>query len=155
MHPYEWGILGVKAIALLLAIGRTIPSQSLTSAGCFACKQDSGRAIASGIRRQCRTAPTGLRRTRRRSIVKAAALYTLGLAPGFNIDSRSRQAQFYQSPNSQEPNFRATAVESERELTSTPNNSYGTLAKTIKTINCSFLPPYNVYLTWLAMGLAH
>ena len=155
MHPYEWGILGVKAIALLLAIGRTIPSQSLTSAGCFACKQDSGRAIASGIRRQCRTAPTGLRRTRRRSIVKAAALYTLGLAPGFNIDSRSRQAQFYQSPNSQEPNFRATAVESERELTSTPNNSYGTLAKTIKTINCSFLPPSYVYLTWLAMRLAH
>jgi hypothetical protein len=29
MHPYEWGILGVKAIALLLAIGRTIPSRLL------------------------------------------------------------------------------------------------------------------------------
>jgi len=57
------------------------------------------------------------------------------LAPGFNIDSRSRQAQFYQSPNSQEPNFRAKAVESERELTSTPSKSSGTLAKTIKTIN--------------------
>jgi hypothetical protein len=27
------------------------------------------------------------------------------------------------------------AVESERSLTSTPKNSYGTLAKTIKTIN--------------------
>ncbi|MEG4114130.1 MULTISPECIES: hypothetical protein [unclassified Microcoleus] len=40
MHPYEWGILGVKAIALLLAIGRTIPSRSSTSAGCFACKQE-------------------------------------------------------------------------------------------------------------------
>ena len=37
MHPYEWGILGVKAIALLLAIGRMIPSPSSTSAGCFAC----------------------------------------------------------------------------------------------------------------------
>jgi hypothetical protein len=36
MHPYEWGILGVKAIALLLAIGRTIPSPSSTSADCFA-----------------------------------------------------------------------------------------------------------------------
>ncbi len=68
-------------------------------------------------------------------IVKAAALYTLGLAPGFNIDSRERQAQFYPSPNSQEPDFRALAVESDRELTSTPNNSYGTFAKTIKTIN--------------------
>src|SRR4028119_1024358 len=44
---------------------------------------------------------------------------------------------------------------SERELTSTPNNSCGTLAKTIKTINCSFLPPSYVYLTWLAMRLAH
>jgi hypothetical protein len=72
---------------------------------------------------------------------QAAVLYTLGLAPSFNIDSRSRQAQFYQSPNSQEPNFRALVVESERSLTSTPNNSCGTLAKTIKTINCSFLPP--------------
>ena len=40
MHPYEWGILDVKAIALLLAIGRTISSRSSTSAGCFACKQE-------------------------------------------------------------------------------------------------------------------
>jgi hypothetical protein len=78
-------------------------------------KQDSGRAIASGIRYQCRTAPTGLRRTRRRFIVSQAFLHTLGIALGFNIDSRSRQAQLY--------------------LTSTPNNSYGNLAKTIKTIN--------------------
>jgi hypothetical protein len=57
-------------------------------------------AIASGIRRQCRTARTRMRRAMIRSIVKAAALYTNWLAPGFNIDSRSRQAQFYQSPNS-------------------------------------------------------
>jgi len=40
MHPYEWGILGVKAIALLLAIGRTISSIASTSVGCFACKQE-------------------------------------------------------------------------------------------------------------------
>ena len=33
------------------------------------------------------------------------------------------------------PDFRAKAFESDRELTSTPNNSYGTFAKTIKTIN--------------------
>ena len=76
MHPYEWGILGVMAIALLLAIGRVIPSRSSTSAGCFACKQDSGRAKALGVRRQCRTAPTGLCRAMIRSIVKAAVVYT-------------------------------------------------------------------------------
>jgi hypothetical protein len=72
------------------------------------------------------------------SVVKAAALYTNWLTPGFNIDSRERKAQFYQSPNSQESNFRAKAVESDRSLTSTPNNSSGTLAKTIKTIFSSF-----------------
>jgi len=92
-------------------------------------------AIALGIRRRCRTASTRIRRAMPCSIVKAAALYTNWLAPGFNIDSRSRQAQFYQSPNSQEPNFLLLAAQSERELTPTPNNSYGTLAKTIKTIN--------------------
>ncbi len=52
-------------------------------------------------------------------------------------------------------NFRAKAVESDRSLTSIPNNSYGTLAKTIKTINWSFLPPSYVYLTWLAMRLPY
>ncbi len=138
-----------------LTIGRAIPSRSSTSAGCFACKQDSGRAIASGIRRRYSTAPTRMRRAMLHSIVKTAALYTNRLAPGFNIDSRSRQAQFYQSPNCQYPNCGALAVESDRSLTSTPKNSYGTLAKTIKTINCSFLPPYNVYLTWLAMRLPY
>jgi hypothetical protein len=82
-----------------------------------------------------------MRRAMPCSIVKAAALYTNWLAPGFNIDSRERVYSERQSPNSQEPNFRSLAVESERSLTSTPKNSYGTLAKTIKTINCSFLPP--------------
>jgi hypothetical protein len=118
-------------------------------------KQDSGRAKALGVRRQCQTAPTRMRRGMPCLIVKAAALYTNWLAPGFNIDSRERQVQFYPCPNSQEPDFRAKAFESDRELTSTPNNSYGTFAKTIKTINCSFLPPYNVYLTWQARRLVH
>jgi hypothetical protein len=145
----------VQGDRVRLAIGRTIPSPSSTSAACKIANRIAGRDRAWGVRRRCRTAPTGLRRARRRSIVKAAILYINWLAPGFNIDSRSRQVQFYQSPNSQEPNFRAKAVESERELTSTPNNSYGTLAKTIKSINCSFLPPYNVYLTWLAMRLPY
>jgi len=131
----------VQGDRVRLAIRRTIPSRSSTSAGCLWANRRARRDRASGVHHQCRTAPTGLCRARRRSIVKAAALYTNWLAPGFNIDSHSRQAQFYQSSNSQEPNFRAKAVESERSLTSTPNNSYGTLAKTIKTINWSFLPP--------------
>jgi hypothetical protein len=38
-------------------------------------------------------------------IVKAAALYTNWLAPGFNIDSRERQAQFYPSSNCPRPIF--------------------------------------------------
>ncbi|WP_150111764.1 hypothetical protein [Oscillatoria nigro-viridis] len=38
--PHECGNPKCKAIALLLAIGRTIPSPSSTSAGCFACKQE-------------------------------------------------------------------------------------------------------------------
>ena len=137
-----------------LAIERTIPSPSSTSAGCFAGKQDSGRAKALGIRRQCRTAPTGLCRAMPCSIVKAAVLYINWLDPGLNIDSRERVYSERQSPNCP-LNFRALASQSKRELTPTPNNSYGTLAKTIKTINCSFLPPYNVYLTWLAMRLAY
>jgi hypothetical protein len=93
-------------------------------------------------------------RARRRSIVKAAALYTNWLAPGFNIDSREWVYSERQSPNCP-LNFRALAAQSKRELIPTPNNSYGTLAKTIKTINCSFLPPSYVYLTWLAMRLAY
>src|SRR4028118_798771 len=141
MHPYEWGILGVKAIALGWLSDERFPRACSTSADCFACKQDSGRAKALGVRRQCRTAPTGLCRVRRRSFVTKAVVYTNRLAPGFKSDSRSRQAQFYQSPNSQEPNFRAKAVESERSLTSTPNNSSGTLAKTTKPTTCSFLHP--------------
>jgi len=64
-------------------------------------QQDSGRAIASGIRHQCRTAPTGLCRARRRSIVKAAALYTNWHALGFNIDSRERVYSERQNPNSE------------------------------------------------------
>jgi hypothetical protein len=135
MQPYEWGILGVKAIALGWLSDERFPRACSTSAGCFACKRDRGRAKALGVRRQCRTAPTGLCRARRRSIVKAAVLYTNWLAPGFNIDSRSCQAQFYQSPNSQEPDFRALVAQSVRKLTSISNYSHRTLAKTIKTIN--------------------
>jgi hypothetical protein len=46
--PHECGNPNCKAIARRLAIERTIPWRSSTSAGCFACKQDSGCAIAHG-----------------------------------------------------------------------------------------------------------
>jgi hypothetical protein len=90
-----------KAIALGWLSDERFPRACSPSADCFVCKQDSGRAKALGVRRRYSTAPTRMRRARRGSIVKAAALYTNWLAPGFNIDSRSRQAQFYQSPNSE------------------------------------------------------
>jgi len=67
MHPYEWGILGVKAIALGWLSDERFPRACSTSADCFACKQDSGRAIARGASAAFgRTAPTRMRRTRRR-----------------------------------------------------------------------------------------
>jgi hypothetical protein len=129
--------------------------------GCKIANRIAGRDRASDIRHRCQTAPTGLCRAMPCSIVKAAALYTNWLAPGFNIDSRKRVYSERQKRTASvkiqtaSVHFRLKAVESERELTSTPNNSYGTLAKTIKTINCSFLPPSYVYLTWLAMRLVH
>ncbi len=83
-----------------------------------------------------------MRRARRRSIVKVAVLYTNWLAPGFNIDSgerayseRQKRTASVKIQTASESNFRLKAALSERELTSTPNNSYGTLAKTIQTIN--------------------
>ena len=130
MHPYECGNPKCKAIAPGLAIGRMISSRSSTSIGCFACKQDSGRAKALGVRRRCRTAPTGLRRARRRSIVKAVALYTNWLAPGFLSDSRERVYSERQSPNCP-LNFLPKASQSVRELTSTSNCSHRSLAKTL------------------------
>ena len=105
-----------------LALARHQPTASLAA-------QDSGRAKALGIRRQCRTGPTGLCRTRRRSFVKAAVLYTNRLAPGFNIDSRERVYSERQSPNCP-LNFPALASQSVRELTSISNCSHRSLAKT-------------------------
>jgi hypothetical protein len=103
--PHECGNPKCKAIALLLAIERTIPSRSSTSAGCFACKQDSGRAIASGIRRQCRTAPTRMRRARQCSRKGGCAVHQL--AHSWLLE-RLAGAQFYPCPNCP-LNFRALA----------------------------------------------
>ncbi len=99
--PHECGNPNCKVIASGWLSDERLPHHHRHQSAASLAAQDSGRAKALGIRHQCRTAPTRMRRARRRSIVKAAALYTNGLAPSFNIDSRSRQVQFYQSPNSE------------------------------------------------------
>jgi hypothetical protein len=147
MHPYEWGILGVKAIALLLAIERTIPSPSSTSVGCFACKQDSGRAKALGVRRRCRTAPTGLYRkggcpvhqlTRSwlqerltRASVKRASKSKLPIKLSSLGFPECAQANF---------NFQLFSSQS---------------CKNPKLVKSAQIRLLYVYLTWLAMRLAH
>ena len=139
-----------------LAIGRTIPSRSSTSAGCFACKQE-GKARSPVGR------PPPMPNCTNCLVSCPAKLHRKGGCPVHRLARSWLQYRLTLASStvllkSKLPlsNFRALAVESERELTSTPNNSYGTLAKTIKkTINCSFLPPSYVYLTWLAMLLAH
>ncbi len=52
-------------------------------------------------------------------------------------------------------NFLLLVAQSERELTPNCNYSHSSLAKTIKTINWSFLPPSYVYLTWQARRLPY
>ena len=84
--PLWMGNPRFKGIALGWLSDERFPRACSTSAGCFACKQDSGRAKALGICHRCRTAPTGLCRARQRSFVKAAVVYTDRLAPGFKSD---------------------------------------------------------------------
>jgi len=108
-----------------LALARHQPAASLANRIAGARKLLASAAFG-------RTAPTGLRRARQRSFVTQAVVYTNRLAPGFLSDWQEHSSILVQTAPS---NFRALAVESERELTSTSNNSYGTLAKTIKTIN--------------------
>jgi len=84
--PHECGNPKCKARALGWLSDERFPRACSTSAGCFACKHNSGRAKALGARRQCRTAPTGLCRTRQRSFVTKAVVYTNRLAPGFKSD---------------------------------------------------------------------
>ena len=79
-----------------LTIGWTIPSRSSTSAGCFACKQDSERDRASGIRLQYWTAPTGLRRARQCSRKGGCAVHQLAHSW---LQERLAGANFYPSPN--------------------------------------------------------
>jgi hypothetical protein len=154
MHPYEWGILDVKAIALGWLSDERFPRDHRHQP---AASLANRRARRDHIRHpppmpNCTNSNASCPATLHRKggcpvhqLARSWLQYRLTLASS-TVLSKSKL------PLS---NFRAKAVESERELTSTPNNSSGTLAKTIKTINCSFLPPSYVYLTWLAMRLAH
>ncbi|MEG4294501.1 hypothetical protein Q5692_37455 [Microcoleus sp. C2C3] len=107
MHSYEWGILGVKAIALGWLSDERFPRDHRHQPAASLAAQDSGRAIASGIRHQCRTAPTGLCRARQCSFVKAAVVYTNRLAPDFKSDWQEHSSIQVQTAPS---NFLALAV---------------------------------------------
>jgi hypothetical protein len=87
--PHECGNPKCKVIALGWLSDERFPRDHRHQP---AASEQTGRAGAKalGLRRRCRTAPTRMCRARRRSIVKAAVLYTNWLAPGFNIDSRER-----------------------------------------------------------------
>jgi len=136
MHPYEWGILGVKAIALLLAIGRTIPSRLLDISRLLRLL----RRIA-GARSRVGHPPLSAEQHQLECVVSGDALSI----QGFPVHQLARSWLQYRLTlasstvlsKSKLPllNFLLLAAQSERELTSTPNNSSGTLAKTIKTIN--------------------
>jgi len=149
-------ILGVKAIALGWLSDERFPRACSTSADCFACC-----AILAGARSRVGHPPLSAEQHQLECVVPGDALSIQGEP----VHPRARSWLQYRLTlasstvisKSKLPlsNFRAKAVESERELTSTPNNSSGTLAKTIQTINCSFLPPYNVYLTWQARRLPY
>ena len=128
--PHECGNPKCKVIALGWLSDERFPRDHRHQPAASLANRIAGRAKALGIRRRCRTAPTDLCRTRRRSIVKVAVLYTNWLAPGFNIDSRERVYSERQSPNCP-LNFRALASQSVRELTSIFNCSHRSLSKTL------------------------
>jgi hypothetical protein len=132
--PHECGNPKCKVIALGWLSDERFPRDHRHQSAASLANRIAGARDRS-VRRRCRTAPARMRRGMPCSIVKATALYTNWLAPGFNIDSRERVYSERQSPNCQEPNFQALAAQSERKLTPNCNNSYGTLTKTIKTIS--------------------
>jgi len=154
MHPYEWGILGVKAIALGWLSDERFPRDH---------RHQPAASLANRRARRdhIRHPPLILNSTNSNASCPAR-LHRKGGCPVHQLtrswlQERLTLASSTVLSKSKLPlsNFLLKASESVRSLTSTPNNSSGTLAKTIKTINCSFLPPYNVYLTWLAMRLPY
>ncbi len=94
--PHECGNPKCKAIALGWLSDERFPRACSTSVGCFACKQDSGRDRASGIRLQYGTAPTGLRRARQCSRKGGCAVHQLAHSW---LQERLAGAHFYPSPN--------------------------------------------------------
>ena len=126
----------VQARCSLLAVGRTIVQQRASTSLLAARLKTGGQgAIALGVTSQYPTAPTGLRRARRCSIVTKAFLYTNWLALGFNIDSKSERTAGVKIQTASKSNFLLLAAQSERELTPNCSYSHSSLAKTIKTIN--------------------
>jgi hypothetical protein len=114
MHPYEWGILGVKAIARRLAIGRTIPSRLLDISRLLRLL----RRIA-GARSRVGHPPLSAEQHQLECVVPGYALSI----QGFPVHPRARSWLQYRLTLTSSPvisksklplsNFRAKAVESE------------------------------------------
>jgi len=97
--------------------------------------QDGGRAKALGIRRRCRTAPTGLCRTRQRSFVTKAVVYTNRLASGFLSDWQEHSSILVQTAPS---NFLALIAQCVRERNSQlPTIPIAVLQKPLICKKCS------------------
>ena len=154
MHPYEWGILGVKVIALGWLSNERFPRHHRH-------QPVASLAYRRARRDRVRHPPPILNSTNSNASCDAR-FHRKGGCPVHQLARswlqyrlKKRTYSGRQKRTAGESNFLLKASQSVRELTSTPNNSSGTLAKTIKTINCSFLPPSYVYLTWLAMRLPY
>ena len=114
--------------------------------------QDSGCAKPKGIRRRCRTAPTGLCRARRRSFVTKAVVYTNRLAPGFLSDWQKHSSILVQTAPS---NFRALASRVSVSATRSYQQFLSQSCKNPKLARSAQIRLLYVYLTWLAMRLAY
>jgi len=152
MHPYEWGILDVKAIALgwlsderFLRDHRHQPAASLAN-------RRARRDRASGIRLQYRTAPTGLCRARQRSFVTKVVVYTNWLAPGFKSDWQEHSSILVQTAPS---NFRALASRVSVSATRSYQQFLSQSCKNPKLVKSAQIRLLYVYLTWQARRLAH
>jgi hypothetical protein len=99
--PHECGNPNCKAIALGWLSDERFPRDHRHQPAASLANRIAGARKLLASAAFGRTAPTRMRRVRRRSIVKAAVLYTNWLAPGFNIDSRERVYSERQNPNSE------------------------------------------------------
>jgi hypothetical protein len=154
MQPYEWGILGVKAIALGWLSDERFPRDH---------RHQSAASLANRRARRDRVGrPPPMPNCTNSLVSCPARLHRKGGCPVHQLarswlQYRLTLASSTVLSKSKQPRVKLSSLDClcDRSLTSTPNNSSGTLAKTIKTINWSFLPPSYVYLTWLAMRLPY